>query len=152
MTFGRWLRHYYYPSGTCGLVVAVIASLLLAGCGGGGVGETRPDPQQSSATVIGRVIDSTSNAGVVGATITYGGTSTTSDASGLFSLTVPAPSPAQPARISAPNYYPRGQYNGQTVHLTVEGIAVPEIAGGQSVDLGTIRLFSTDNPPPPPPI
>ena len=127
-------------------------ALLAAGCGGGGGnGDGDGDGgEPTTAIITGRVVDAISGLGVQGATVSYGNQSDLSGPTGAFSLTVPAPSPAQQARITAPNYRNLGQYNGVTVRLSTEGISVPAAAAGQTIDVGTIQLYSNDAPPPPP--
>jgi hypothetical protein len=96
-------------------------------------------------------VNGATGAAVPGARVTYGDRSEVSGADGAFSLTVPAPSPAQALRVSAANYYSAGQYNGATLSLATAGIPIPELAPNQTFNLvGNIQLFSTDSPPPPP--
>lgn len=150
MAFGKWPRSGFLFGAPWWALAALV--VLLAGCGGGGGddGGGGGGGGTGTATVTGRVVDAISGLGVAGATITYGGATATSSATGTFSLTVNAPAAIQRLTATAPNYRNLGQYNGATVRLATEGISVQALTVDQTVNIGTIQLYSTDSPPPPP--
>jgi hypothetical protein len=169
MIFGRMPSFSTARRSRRGVLAAVAVTALafvLAGCGGGGGdddnggGGNGGGNNGNRATVTGRLVNGITGEGVAGATVQYvtaSGTTTgtTADGSdpslgrGVFVLRVPAGA-AGVLRITAPGYYPFGVYNNLTFRLVQDGVTVPATAVGQQVDLGNIRLYSTDGPPPPP--
>ncbi len=147
--------------GVLAAVAVTALAFVLAGCGGGGSDDDNGGGNNGGrATVTGRLVNGITGEGVPSATVQYvttNGTTTTTTADGsdpsigrgVFVLRVPAGA-AGVLRITAPGYYPFGVYNNLTFRLVQDGITVPEIVVGQQVDLGNIRLYSTDGPPPPP--
>ena len=162
MILGRKLSLFAVRCSRRGVLAAATVTALafvLGGCGGGGGGGNNGGGG-GRATVTGRLVNGITGEGVPGATIDYvtaNRTTTTVSADGsdpsigrgVFVLTVPAPSTGV-LRITAPGFYPFGVYNNLTFRLVQDGINVPETVVGQQVDLGNIRLYSTDGPPPPP--
>ena len=72
-----------------GLVLATLVLIGIAGCDDGSVQRslsTGPSPTNTAPSAQGRVIDATTAAAVVGATITLQGKSTTTGPTGLFVL------------------------------------------------------------------
>ena len=114
------------------LVAAVALGLGLVGCGGGGNG----GGTSSSTRITGVVVDRQTNDPVVGATVSAGGHSTKTNASGTFSLGV---SPGTlSVTISAAGY--------QTA--TFSAVADE----GLSTNIGVLTLLNADNNPPAPPV
>lgn len=166
MIFGRMPSFSTARRSRRGVLAAVAVTALafvLAGCGGGGGDDDNGGGGGNNggrATVTGRLVNGITGEGVAGATVQYvttNGTTTgtTADGSdpsigrGVFVLRVPAGA-AGVLRITAPGYYPFGVYNNLTFRLVQDGVTVPATVVGQQVDLGNIRLYSTDGPPPPP--
>lgn len=160
MIFGRMPSLFASRRGVLAAVAVAVLGFVLGGCGGGGGNDNNNNGGGGRATVTGRLVNGITGEGVAGATIDYvtaNGTTTTTTADGsdpsigrgVFVLSVPAPATGV-IRITAPGYYPFGVYNNLTFRLVQDGVAVPETVVGQQVDLGNIRLYSTDGPPPPP--
>ena len=146
MAFGRWPLTRFPAVTRRGFVAAVLA-LFVAGCGGGGGGSN-----SGTATVTGRVVNLTTGSAVTNATVTYGGQSQVTGSTGAFTFSISGAAPAQPLKVSAADYRDQGLHNNRTVRVASEGISVAAVAAGETVDLGTIFLSSTEDPPPPPPI
>lgn len=155
MAYDRWPLEGRAKATRRGVLCGAFAvlALLVAGCGGGGGGGGGGTPS-NRATITGNVVDAVSGSGIPGVRVLYGDATATTGADGTFSITVDAPSTAKPLRIpTTTGYNALGQYNGVTVRLATDGIAIPELSAGQTFNVGTIRLFSVDSgPPPPPPI
>lgn len=150
MIFGK--SHHY------AVVLALSAFLVvpLVGCGGGGSSDTAsptPDPALR-AVFTGRVVDSLNDLAVPGALVSFNGVSGYTENDGSFRLDTPATSAAAYATVVGPNnyYYSTGSVNGTAYNVVNPGFPVPATSGGQSRDLGTIKISSQDGPPPPPPI
>jgi hypothetical protein len=166
MIFGRMPSFFAARRSRRGVLAAAAVTALafvLAGCGGGGGDDDNGGGNgggRGRAIVTGRLINGITGEGVPDATVEYvssSGTVRTTTANGsdpgigrgVFVLSVPAPGTGV-IRITAPGYYPFGVYNNLTFRLNQDGVAVPATVVGQQVDLGNIRLYSTDGPPPPP--
>ncbi len=87
------------------LTPLVLATTLvfLSGCGGGGSGLSTT---QSQLGTINGTVSTTQNLPLVGATVTAGGVSTTTDEAGRFSLKELAPKEELALRVSLNNYWP----------------------------------------------
>jgi hypothetical protein len=131
------------------------AALMLAGCGGGGGNGTTPVPTPAPATrFIGRVIDANNgDRGVSGARVVLNGATAITINDGTFELST-ANTALNYATVVGPDgkYYNNGYYDGIQYNLAGEGFPVQAAATEVSVDLGAVRLGSTDGPPFPPPI
>lgn len=152
MIFGK--SHRY------AVVLALSALLIvpLVGCGGGGDGTPAPSPTPdpaSRAVLIGRVVDSyNGDQSIAGAVVSFNGAQVLTDNSGAFRLEAAATAGTLYATVVGPgsNFYNSGYVNGTSVNVVNPGIAIGATAGGQTRDLGNIKLFSKDGPPPPPPL
>ena len=151
MIFGK--SHHY------AVVLALSAFLVvpLIGCGGGGGTDpatASPDPAQR-AIITGRVVDfNNGDLPVAGALVSFNGVSQYSASDGSFRLDVPATATSANATVLGPNnnFYSTGFVNGTQYNVVNPGFPVPATVGGQSRDLGTIKILDQDGPPPPPPI
>jgi hypothetical protein len=64
------------------ILMAAVVSTGLIGCGGGGGGPSIPPPVTGKYVVTGKVKDFHTNAAVVGATVTIGSKTVTTDSTG----------------------------------------------------------------------
>jgi hypothetical protein len=117
----------------CAMVALGLVTLLLSGCGGGG--GTTP-PAQVTVTAAGSVVD-TNNAVISGASVTIGGVTGTTNASGLYSL----------SNVATGN---------QTVVVTATGFTQPGVPPTVTIvnganNIAPVVMVATAVAPPPPP-
>ena len=164
----RAQRNTLYVQLTLASLMALMASLVLAGCGGGGsstptpVGPTTPTSSATLATITGKVTDTTAAATpIAGATVQVVGASltTTTAADGTFTI---YNAPVGTIRISVvtPNptqYYGYVQYQGKEYDTSLCPLTVTTIASGTSHTTSPlpapVQLFpnnATGGPPAPP--
>ena len=153
---------------TLALLMALMASLVLAGCGGGGGGTPTPTPNPNPvsssnlATVTGVVTDTTAAATpVVGATVSLVGTSQTktTDVNGKF-VFINAPVGTVRVSVTAPaggSYQGIVVYQGKEYDTSLCPITLTTIASGTNGTTSplpaSLQLFpnSTAGGPPAPP-
>lgn len=154
MIFGRGQRQVTRRQALSALGAA---ALMLAGCGGGGSGSPSDGatPTPAPATrFTGRVIDANNgDRGVQGASVTLNGVTAITANDGTFELRT-ANTALSYAKVVGPDgkYYNNGYYNGIQYNLAASGFPVQPATVDTLVDLGSVRIGSTDGPPFPPPI
>ena len=141
------------------LSLLAILSLVIAGCGGGG-GNNTPKPPANSRIISGKIVSSSTNAGVANVKVTLGNTSTTSitDNSGNFKLTASAnntiPTFIKIDTSGAGANFPVGNvisFNNQTYKPSFIDIPI-DVLNALTNSIGTITIYDTsgNNAPPPP--
>ena len=139
--------------------VALLGMAALAGCGGGGGDPTpssspKPGNGGTTATVRGRVVESTTQANVAGAIVSLGNLTATTGTDGLFTFNVPGGSDARTLLLTLPanTYFSFGYIQGARVALSTTGFPVAKtiLTAGATTDLGDVQVFSASGPPPPP--
>ena len=136
----------------CVTLGMALMGLLSAGCGGGGDDDGGDDGSNLTTVVSGRVQEYNAATAIVGATVTYNGRTTTTDATGFFRFEDRGTFPAGNLVVTGPanpGYYSFGRY-GNANFSVAAGIPVPEVPAGTVRNLGTISLYGRDFPPPPP--
>jgi hypothetical protein len=114
------------------IAVAFLMTLALAGCGGGGGGGGQTS---TTGTVIGTVLDTSTNNPVDGASVSIGTYTVHTGADGAFTLSDVTPG-SETLSIAATGY------DNYSRSLTV-------VAGTNN--LGNVRIDQTGGGPPPPP-
>ncbi len=147
---------------SAGGVAAVLAlAAMLGGCGGGGSADNSTNnPAITTATVTGRLIESTTTDLISGAVVTFGDQTTTTGASGQFTFTVPGNGDSRTLLITLPSglYFARGDVgdaNGTATcvaNIGTTGIPVDKskLVVGSQFSVGNIKVYSQSGPPPPP--
>jgi hypothetical protein len=138
-------------------VVLLIATMaIVAGCGGGGgdTKETTPPPADKFV-LTGTVKDLNTGGAVVGAKVKVGSSQVTTDSQGKFRLEmtsrpiVTTYSVDGTSATPAPGYFSFwAQADAKTQNASC--IEFP-VAPATGMDLGTVFLINSDNPPPFPP-
>lgn len=144
-------------------ILLLIASLAVVGCGGGGGSSSGSNPTTgpNTAIVTGRVIDSVSNSGVSGLTVTFPGTSIsgTTATDGSFTIVnVPLSATGVLVTVSNPSststHYDIIYYGG-TYYYTGAGygcsIRLPTLVNQGTAALGSMSIYNRSGIPPPPP-
>jgi hypothetical protein len=153
MIFGK--SHHYAVF----LALSALLVVPLVGCGGGGGvvdPGASPTPNPAVRAVFtGRVVDyNNGDLAVPGALVTFNGVSGFTANDGTFRLDTPATTTEANATVVGPNnnFYSTGFVNGTQYNVVNPGFPVPATGGGQSRDLGIIKIANQDGPPPPPPL
>jgi hypothetical protein len=147
------------------LLSMILMVLMTQGCGGGGSPSPTPTPDPNAFTgYTGRLQDDNGN--IVQGVFVFSGQRYTTNTKGEFSVSVPGGATGGTARIEAgTNYFTRVDNNnfpadsvgqrcmpqGNSLLTTVSFRLNVTVSVGQTVSLGTFRLFNKDNDAIPPP-
>jgi hypothetical protein len=138
----------------CAIGAAMLSVSALAGCGGGGgSSQATPAPGSgSTARFIGRVVNNSTNIGISGVTVSLNGASVQTRSDGGFVLDATPASGVVRATVLGPDgrWRASGYYAGSLYNLVKDGFPVLPAAANATVELGTVKLGSADDPPFPP--
>jgi hypothetical protein len=143
---------------TCAALFFAGAAVLTGCGGGGGDDDTDPNPNPSAnttATVRGRVVESTTRANIAGAVIRFGDVTVTTGENGEFIIQVPGGGEARTLFVDlSDRYFSNGASGTDTcIGLSSEGIPIgkQQLESGDLVNIGDIAVYDQETGPPPPP-